>query len=253
MGFLRSVTRSVKLVGYFAWYGVELLVTQPKTREARADWLHRFCAAALEGMGLKLTVEGSFPARGAVITNHLSYVDIVVFAALQPCVFVSKAEIEDWPLLGWMTTMSGTVYVDRGRGGSAAKAKSGMQAAADAGLPVVFFPEGTTSNGEGVLAFHSGVLAQAMTVKEPVTAGFLTYTLDEENEAGVTVADDVCFWGDTPMLPHIFRFLGLRGVHAYVKFADAPIRFSSDVLHRKLAAVEAREAVLGVGGKVAVG
>ena len=253
MGFLRSVTRSVKLAGYFAWYGVELLVTQPKTREARADWLHRFCAAALDGMGLKLTVEGSFPARGAVITNHLSYVDIVVFAALQPCVFVSKAEIEDWPLLGWMTTMSGTVYVDRGRGGSAAKAKSGMQAAADAGLPVVFFPEGTTSNGEGVLAFHSGVLAQAMTVKEPVTAGFLTYTLDEENEAGVTVADDVCFWGDTPMLPHIFRFLGLRGVHAHVKFADAPIRFSSDVLHRKLAAVEAREAVLGVGGKVAVG
>ena len=95
MGFLRSVARSLKLVGYFARYGVELLVTQPKTREARADWLHRFCAAALEGLGLKLTVEGEFPARGAVITNHLSYVDIIVFAALHPCVFVSKAEIEN--------------------------------------------------------------------------------------------------------------------------------------------------------------
>lgn len=149
--------------------------------------------------------------------------------------------------------MSGTVYVDRGRGGSAAKAKSGMQAAADVGLPVVFFPEGTTSNGDGVLPFHSGVLAQAMTVKEPVTAGFLSYSLDEKNEAGVAVTDDVCFWGDTPMLPHIFRFLGLRGVHAHVRFADAPIRFSSDVLHRKKAAMEAREAVMEVGSRVAVG
>ena len=46
-----------------------------------------------------------------------------------------------------------------------------MKAAADAGLPVVFFPEGTTTNGVTMLPFHSGLLAQAMTIDEPVTAG----------------------------------------------------------------------------------
>ena len=248
MVFLRSALRSVKLVGYFLRYGVELSVTQPTTRQARAEWLHRFCSAALHGLGVRLTVEGVFPARGALISNHLSYVDIIVFAALEPCVFVSKAEIENWPVLGWMTTMAGTVYVQRGRGGSAVKAMSGMAEVAEAGLPVVFFPEGTTTNGEQVLPFHSGLLAQAMLGKEPVTAAYISYRFDKENGPDMSVQDDVCFWGDTPMLGHIFRFLSLRGVHATVKIAPGPIRFSSDGLHRKQSAIEARDAVMALGG-----
>lgn len=197
----------------------------------------------MRGLSVRLTVEGEFPARGAVISNHLSYLDIIVFAGLRPCVFCSKAEIRSWPLLGWMTTMAGTVYVERGRGGSALEARGGMQAAADAGLPVVFFPEGTTTNGREMLPFHSGLLAQAMMVEEPINAAYLSYSFDEENEAGVLLEDDVCFWGDTPMLPHIFRLLGLRGLRATVRFAGAPVRFSSEVIHRKRAAIEAREAI----------
>ena len=248
MGVGRSVVRSVKLLGYFMRFGTELLVTRPQTRQARAQWLHRFCSTALRGLGLTLTIDGEFPAKGALIANHLSYIDIVVFAAMSPCVFCAKAEMEHWPVIGWMTTMAGTVFIERGRGGSALKAKSGMKAAADAGLPVVFFPEGTTTNGVTMLPFHSGLLAQAMTIDEPVTAGYLSYTLDEDNGPGVTVQDDVCYWGDRAMWPHVFRFLGLKGAHATVRFGDGPIRFSSDELHRKNAAVEARNAVLELCG-----
>jgi len=243
VSFFRSVARSLQLAGFFVVAGTELLVKRPPTQRGRAEWLHRFCAMAVKGLGVEVEVVGGFPERGAVISNHLSYVDIVIFAALHPCVFVSKAEIENWPVIGWMTTMSGTVFVRRGHGGSAIKASSGMQAAADAGLPVVFFPEGTTTNGETMLKFHSGVLAQAMGAKQPVTAAYLKYELGEGNGADVTAADDVCYWGDRPMWPHVFRFLGLRKVKVTVWFAEAPIRFSSDVVHRKLAAIEAREAV----------
>jgi 1-acyl-sn-glycerol-3-phosphate acyltransferase len=113
---------------------------------------------------------------------------------------------------------------------------------------VVFFPEGTTTNGLEMLPFHSGLLAQAMTIEEPVTAAYLRYALEEENGPGVTVEDDVCFWGDRSMWPHVFKFLGLRGAHARVRVADGPIRFSADKLHRKKAAVEARDAVVGLSG-----
>jgi 1-acyl-sn-glycerol-3-phosphate acyltransferase len=248
VGGFRSVVRSVKLAGYFVRFGSELLVTRPQTRPERAAWLHRFCRTALLGLGLELTVEGKFPERGAVISNHLSYIDIIVFAAIRPCVFCSKAEIEKVPILGWMTTMAGTIYVERGRGGSALKARGEMQAAAEAGLPVVFFPEGTTTNGRGLLPFHSGLLAQAMGVEEPITAAFLHYTLDRENAPGIKAEDDMCWWGARSMWAHIFRFLGLDGPHATVRFGQQPLRFSSDVLHRKAAAVEAREAVLRLGG-----
>jgi 1-acyl-sn-glycerol-3-phosphate acyltransferase len=227
----------------FVVAGTELLVKRPATREQRADWLHRFCARAMRGMGIEISVEGEFPERGAVISNHLSYLDIVVFAALHPCVFVAKEEIRKWPVVGWMTTMSGTVYVARGHGGSAMRAREAMQAALDAGLPVVFFPEGTTSNGSQLLKFHSGLLSQVMDGSAPVTAAYLSYSFAEDNGPDASVADDVCFWGDRDMLAHVFKFLSLRSVRAEVRFAEEPITFSSDGLHRKMAAIEAQTAV----------
>jgi lyso-ornithine lipid O-acyltransferase len=243
VSFFRSAWRSLRIVGMFVGAGTELLVKRPATREQRADWLHRFCARAIRKMGIQIDVVGKFPDRGAVISNHLSYLDIVVYASLHPCVFVSKAEIQSWPVVGWMTTMSGTVYVARGQGGSALKARGGMQTAFDAGLPVVFFPEGTTSNGTGLLKFHSGLLGQVMEAKTKVTAACVRYRLDEDNGPGVTVEDDVSYWGDRDMWAHVFKFLALRGVRAEVRFADAPIAFTSDSLHRKEAARQAQAAV----------
>jgi 1-acyl-sn-glycerol-3-phosphate acyltransferase len=79
----------------------------------------------------------------------------------------------------------------------------------------------------------------------PVTAAYISYSLPEGSSA--TVGDAVCYWGDAKMLPHIFRFLGLRGVRAEVRFASEPIRFSSDVMHRKMAAIESRAAVAALG------
>lgn len=248
MRFWRSVGRSLVLVGVFFYAGMQLLFRRPQTRVERAEWLHGFCARAMKRLGVRVEVQGPVPERGVVIANHLSYLDIVTFAALHRCVFCSKAEIEHWPVLGWMTTMAGTVYVQRGRGGSAVKAASGMKAASAAGLPVVFFPEGTTSNGAGLLTFHSGLLAQAMASGEPITAAFLKYSLDEDNGLDVSLADDVCFWGDRNMLAHIFKLMGLRGLRVTVRYAEVPIEFSSDVLHRKAAAEEARRAVAGLGG-----
>ena len=243
MRALRSLANGLRLAGYFVRFGLELLIVRPQTRQARANWLHRFCSSALQGFSIPVMVEGEFPGRGALISNHLSYLDIVVLAALHPCVFCAKSEIERWPVIGWMTAMSGTVFIERGRGGSALKAKSRMQSAAQAGLPVVFFPEGTTSNGEQLLPFHSGLLAQALLAEMPVTAAYIRYHLDSDNGPDVSVADDVCFWGTVPMIPHVFRFLGLRGVRATVRFAPSPIDFVSDAKHRKSAAKEACLAV----------
>jgi 1-acyl-sn-glycerol-3-phosphate acyltransferase len=199
-------------------------------------------------MGIPARYGGTFPESGVVISNHLGYLDIIVFAALHPCVFVAKSEIRSWPFLGWMTTMAGTVYVERGRGGSARRAASGMQAAADEGIPVVFFPEGTTSNGASVLKFHSGLLVQAIDAHHPVTAAYLRYRLTQDNGPGVSAENDVSYWGDTPLLLHIFRLLGLRGIEVDVRLGDSPISFSAGPDQRKLLAAEARAAVMELGG-----
>jgi 1-acyl-sn-glycerol-3-phosphate acyltransferase len=239
---LRSLARSLQVAVLFFEAGCELLWTRPETRQERAAWLHRFCARSLRRMKITVRVHGGFPAAGALITNHLSYLDIVLLASLHPCVFVSKREIAGIPILGWMTTRSGTVYVERGHGGSALKAGQAIHAAAEDGLPVVFFPEGTTNPGDELLKFHSGLLGQALAEAMPVTAGYLRYSLSEDNGPGITAAGDIA-WGDKPMLQHIFQFLALRGVEADAYFADQPIGFSARAVNRKIAAVEARDAV----------
>lgn len=247
--FWRSVGRSLKAAGMFGYASVGLMVRPPATREGRAEWLHKFCARVVQSFDIRVEVSGRYPERGALISNHLGYLDIMAYAALHRCVFVSKLELKDEPVVGWMTKMAGTVFVERGRGGSAAQAKDSMKAAFNAGLPVVFFPEGTTSDGNAVLDFRSGLLAQTLEAKQPVTAAYIRYRLDEENGRDVTVENDVCFWGeDAKLFRHVFRLVGLRGIVIEVKIADRPIQFSSETLHRKRAAVEAREAVVRLGG-----
>jgi len=239
---VRSIVRLVKLGAVLLHASVELMLNRPSTRPARALWLHQLCRRAIRIFGVDVHLRGKFPGHGILISNHLSYLDIMVFASLSPCVFISKVEVESWPVIGWMTTMSGTVYVTRGKGGSAREAGSGMRSAAGAGLPVVLFPEGTTSNGDTILKFHTGLLAEAVKVEQPVTAAFLQYSLTEDN-GPMSPRDDIAFWGDQPMFPHVFRFLSLRGVRADVTIASEPILFTAAVTARKLIAVEARQAV----------
>jgi lyso-ornithine lipid O-acyltransferase len=243
---LTSITRSLQLVAIFAFGGLELALKRPSTRPERAEWLHQFCARAVRAMGIEMRAVGRYPEHGIVISNHLGYLDIMVFAALHRCVFISKSEIRSWPFLGWMTAMSGTVFVERGRAGSALSAGERMKAAADAGIPVVFFPEGTTSNAESVRKFHSGLIAQAMLSGQPITAAHVRYRLTQDNGPGVSIADTVCYWDDTPLLKHIFRLLAVRGIAVEVRFADAPIVFSEGPARRKMAAIEARDAVLAL-------
>ncbi len=248
MNFFHTLWRAVKVICVFAAQLTKLVVTRPHTRPERAAWLSGFCRAALRVVNVSCATEGHVPLEGAVITNHLSYLDIVVHAAIHPCVFVSAIETREMPLIGWISMMAGTVYVTRGGGGSAEKAAEVMAKGFRDGLPVVFFPEGGTFVGdEPVMPFRSGLLAEALEAGARVTAGFIRYELSAEDVAeGRTARNDV-HWGHQPLVGHLWNFLGLHGMKASVRFADEPIAFSAAAYEdRKVAAVEAREAVLAI-------
>jgi 1-acyl-sn-glycerol-3-phosphate acyltransferase len=254
LSFIRNLWRAILVVALFSYAAVELAITRPHTRPERAAWLSRFCHRVLHALGITYSTNGPIPDHGAVISNHLTYIDILLHSAIHPVVFVSKMELRSTPLLGWMSMMSGTVYVARGAGGSASKAAEGMAKGFRDGLPVVFFPEGTTGVGdEPAMSFRSGLLAQAIDADAPITASFITYALsDRDRAAGKSPREDV-HWGEQKMVDHIWNFLSLHGLHATVQFAEKPIAFSeSAVKNRKVAAVEAREAVILLSNAPAV-
>lgn len=240
--------RALKVLTVFVSQLAKLLITRPHTRLERATWLTGFCRAALHAVEVTTSVEGPVPMSGAVITNHLSYLDILVHASIRPCVFVAAIETRKMPLIGWISMMAGTVYVVRGGGGSAEKAAEGMAKGFRDGLPVIFFPEGTTGVGDELaMPFHSGLLAQALEAQAPIHAGFLRYKLSKiDLNRGKTARNDV-HWGPQTLLPHLWNFLGLHRLHVELRFVDSPIAFSAAAREdRKVAAQEARDAVLAV-------
>ncbi len=252
MQFWHQSVRGLRVVAAFGVSLTELLVRRPKTRPARAAWLTTFCRRVLRAANVTWSTSGPVPSAGAVITNHLTYVDILVHAALRPCVFVSAIETRKMPLIGWISMMAGTVYVVRGAGGSAAKAAGGMEEGFRDHLPVVFFPEGGTSLGdEPVTPLRSGLLATTIEAGEPITAGFLRYTLSRADLAeGRTTRADV-HWGKQTLPAHLWNFFGLHAVHAHFHFANGPIQFSAAaVVDRKLAAEEARTAMVALSQPV---
>jgi 1-acyl-sn-glycerol-3-phosphate acyltransferase len=245
---VRKLWRATKVVCAFVAHVTKLVVRRPRSRRERAAWLTGFCRAALRAGEIEWVTDGPAPVEGAVISNHLSYLDVLVHAAVRPCVFVSAIETRRIPVIGWLSMMAGTVYVTRGAGGSAEKAAEGMAEGFRDGLPVVFFPEGGTSDGaEPVMPFRSGLLAETVEADVPVTAGFLRYELSAEDVArGKTTRADVC-WTTQELMAHIWNLLGLNAIKAELRFAAEPIVFSAAAYEdRKVAAEEAREAVLAV-------
>ncbi len=245
MSYLRRIYRLLAVVIVFSYSIIEVLIRRPKTRAARAAWLGQIGKRLLRTQDITFRTVGPVPSSGAVISNHLSYVDILLHAGMRPCVFVSKIEMRSTPVLGWISMMAGTVYVARGAGGSAAKAAEGMAKGFRDGLPVVFFPEGTTGVGdEPVMPMRSGLLSQAIAAEQPIVPCFIHYDLTPYDLArGKSTRNDV-HWGPQALWHHMWNFADLHGLHATIYFASEPIHFSDEaVANRKVAAEEARSAV----------
>jgi 1-acyl-sn-glycerol-3-phosphate acyltransferase len=179
----------------------------------RARWLRNVCRRALHVFHIELSVIGPIPFSGLLVCNHLSYLDILVLGATAPCIFVSKCEVRRWPVFGWFASLAGTLFLRRDKRSDVARMTREMRRALDTGALVVLFPEGTTSDGREVLPFKSSLLEPATRQPHGLSAGFIDYALTDGS-----VADEVCYWRDMTLAPHLLNLLGKRGLEARLRF-----------------------------------
>jgi lyso-ornithine lipid O-acyltransferase len=145
-----------------------------------------------------------------------------MYSSVRPFVMVAKTEVRGWPLFGWITSRAGTVYVERGGGPKTyPRVNAEMAEAYRNGLPVLFFPEGTTTDGAEVLPFRRGLFHSALNESVALRTAALRYELEScwVNE-GATVGEDVCWWGEMGFVSHIFRVLGLKGLSMKMRFGE---------------------------------
>jgi lyso-ornithine lipid O-acyltransferase len=184
-------------------------------RRARAPWLQNLNRRVLRIFKTEILTVGLIPTGGLLISNHLSYLDILVLSTLTPAVFVAKREVKSWPLMGLLAQLAGTVFIDRQRRTHVGEVNDEIETALADGALVVIFPEGTSSDGQTILPFKSSLLEPATQRKHPLTVSCIQYTLTD-GDAGA----EVCYWGDAVFLTHMINLLSKRNVRAFVRFAS---------------------------------
>lgn len=164
--------------------------------------LTRWFLARLGGaLPFRVKVEGELPDQPMLwVANHVSWTDIPLLGALQPISFLSKAEVRDWPVAGWLAHKAGTLFIRRGSGDSSQISQQ-LARHLQQSRPLVIFPEGTTTDGLGVRTFHGRLLSSAIDSGVALQPVAIRYLRDGQP---CPVAP---FIGDDDMLSHLLRLL----------------------------------------------
>jgi lyso-ornithine lipid O-acyltransferase len=192
----------------------------PLTLERRALWIQQTARGMLASLGIEYRVEGKPPTRGLVVCNHLSYLDILVLSAAMPCFFVAKIEIGGWPFFGKAARSGGTIFLDRSSLASAQTVAEQMteRLMLPIPIPVLLFPEGTSTDGNDVLRFHSRLIDPATSLRVPITTAAVRYIV-----ADGTPEIELCWYGDETFVNHLWKVLGVAGFEADLRFGDSRV------------------------------
>jgi len=222
-----------------------LRVRGPVSLERRAVWQQSAARGILSSLGIQYRVEGQPPTHGLVVANHLSYLDIVILSAAMPCFFIAKIEIGGWPFFGRAARTGGTIFLDRSSRSSANSVAEQITERLKLSVPVLLFPEGTSTDGHKVLRFHSRLIDPATSAGAPITAATLRYVI----EGGIPERE-LCWYGDAAFLPHLWKALGTAGFSAEVHFGEPRVypdrRTASDQTHAEITAIRGGHRVLAM-------
>ncbi len=212
---LTAIRRLTKLL----WVILHHLSVAKKnpTLHERAIWQQKIAQSMLRALEVKVTLTGHIPQEGLLVSNHLSYLDAIVIAAQAPVVFVAKSEVIQWPLIGRVLKAAGTILANRHRRTSTGETAEEMRHAIECGLPVVFFPEGTSSDGSEVLPFKPALLQIALQTQKPITPAAISYTASSGD-----IAHDVCYWGDHTFASHLVRLGNIQNLSAHLLIGQVP-------------------------------
>lgn len=169
---------------------------KPDERDRRVvAWARKL----LDSVRVRVTVRGRPPAvrgEGAlIVANHVSWLDIHVLHSLLPSRFVSKAEVRDWLLIGWMAARAGTLYLERTKKSDARRVNEEMAALLRDGECLALFPEGTTTDGTRLLPFYPSLLQPAVVAGARVWPAVIRYRhADGRINLDAAYHDDISLW-----------------------------------------------------------
>ncbi|HEY4073736.1 MAG TPA: lysophospholipid acyltransferase family protein [Herbaspirillum sp.] len=173
-----------------------------------------------------------------MVANHISWLDIFVINTLEPCRFVAKSDIRNWPLVGWLCAKTGTIFISRGKPRDVRAIYQGLVESIKAGDRIAFFPEGTTAEQGSLLPFHANLFEAAIDAGVPVQPYALRYL-----DAGGGLHPAADFIGETTIVESILAILKARAVRPIMAELTALAPMASTGAHRRDLAAATRDAI----------
>ena len=218
LGIVRLFVFVLSAIVTFIIQGITLsLITKGPASLVYPRYYHAFLCWLF---GIKIIVEGKIDESPNTIYagNHISYLDIHVMGALVKGSFIAKKDIEKWPLIGPLGKMGRTMYISRDPK-DASRETNAVEQRINEGMPIIVFPEGTSSNGKQILPFKSSFFQIFLNKNiniQPFTISIVS--VDEQTPVSDNIRDLYAWYGDMDFEPHLLKFSKLMVCIIKVKF-----------------------------------
>ncbi len=215
---------------------IDMFTKNPKEKRNKfIENAHYFANIVLKVFNIKIDQKGMYVESGInyiIVSNHLSYFDIVILISRLKAVFVSTKEVEKTFLFGNFAKYGGAIFIDRTTKNGILSEINILKEVLEDELNLVIFLEGTTSNGEDVLPFKSSFVDVIIKTKKPVLPVCIKYELLNHKPIVISNKDYVFYYGDMELFTHILSFLiNVKSLEVSLTLLK-PI-YKTDHLHRK--------------------
>ena len=217
---LRAVCRLICFAGVTVQISLVFAVVFPFLKEAsRMRYVGYFSSRLLAAMGLVVHSSGRMGVGSTLlVANHVSWLDILAINAARPVRFVSKADVRHWPLVGWIVACGGTLFIERERRSDAMRVVHQVAEALRSGSQIAIFPEGTTSDGRGVLPFHASLLQSAVATGVDVQPILMRYS-----DAQASISESANYVGDTTLAQSMWLIANASDLTVHVSFLPVAV------------------------------
>lgn len=189
-GLILATVRGVLILCLVALHGAAVALLPEQSWRARAKVIQSFGRTLTWALGIKIHREGEPSRESAIlVSTHRSYADIPVLAGINPVVFLAKAELAGWPVIGWAARKARTVFVDRHDPESRERSRLTLRERLAEGLSVLVFSEGTTSERGTLLPLKPGMFHEAASANLPIQVVYLEFGEDADSWVSGSVGE----------------------------------------------------------------
>jgi len=207
------------------FYGKRLFDNEIDQRDFLTKMLQKSSLEALKILNIELVIKDSKKlinksSNNLIVSNHLSYVDVMIISAIKQSAFVTSKEVEQSPFLGDVCRMAGTYFVERRNTYGLRQQLNEITSALKSGMNVALFPEATSTDGSHIRPFKRGLLAAAKNAGVNVLPLCLNYTHVNEEPIDRLSRDSVFYYGEMSFFPHLIRLLRAKSVRVELEVLD---------------------------------